>query len=150
MACDLGAGCGIISFLWALGNGPARIDGVEMQQDGVELMTRSVDVNRLGYRIRPICADLRRYRPGQVYDLVACNPPYFKESAGTVSAEQGRRTARFEETATLEDVVRCIALRADDERVVDESSPSESMEAMAPSSANCSAIFFKASFMLFD
>ncbi|CZT56537.1 tRNA1(Val) (adenine(37)-N6)-methyltransferase [Eubacteriaceae bacterium CHKCI005] len=109
VACDLGAGCGIISFLWALGNGPARIDGVEMQQDGVELMTRSVDVNRLGHRIRPICADLRRYRPGQVYDLVACNPPYFKESAGTVSAEQGRRTARFEEAATLEDVVRCAA-----------------------------------------
>ncbi len=107
VACDLGSGCGIIPFLWALGNGPVRIDGVEMQEDGVKLMTRSVDVNRLGHRVRPICTDLRRYYPGQIYDLVACNPPYFKE--GTASADAGRTAARFEHTATLDDVVQCAA-----------------------------------------
>lgn len=105
IACDLGSGCGIISFLWALGNGSVQIDGVEIQKDGVKLMSRSVDVNRLGHRIHPICADLRQYCPGQVYDLVACNPPYFKD--GTASEDAARAAARFESTATLHNVVQC-------------------------------------------
>ena len=44
---ELGAGCGVISLLWALRSDPARVFAVELQEDAAALCRESVERNGL-------------------------------------------------------------------------------------------------------
>ena len=113
IACDLGAGCGIIPLL-LLGaeSAPAQIYGLELQPDGVALMERAVAANGLEGRFLPLQGDLRRLPetlPKAAFDVVTCNPPYFRPGHGYQSPAEDRRTARQEDTCTLDDLCAAAA-----------------------------------------
>ena len=133
-ACDLGTGCGIIPFLWlrppfprdwqeeeglpaglALKRAPqwrapARVYGVEIQEQGVEQFKAGIEKNRLEGRVVPVWEDLTQLsRLGQAMgvgklDLVTCNPPYQPQGEGIPSREDSARIARHESLCTLEQV----------------------------------------------
>ena len=48
-------------------------------------------------------------RPAGSFDLAVCNPPYFPPSSGPPPKGEARRTARTEESCTLEEVCRAAA-----------------------------------------
>lgn len=101
-AVDLGTGCGVIPLLWAANRPRLQIDAVELQPEGAALAARAAAENALADRIAVRCADLRQpVLPSGVFDLVACNPPYFCAGAGGVPTEEARRLARAEETLTV-------------------------------------------------
>lgn len=108
---DLGCGCGIVPFLLWRDFRPARVDGVELQPAAVRLFARSVA--RSGNPpLYPLEADLCRLEgllPAGAFDLVTCNPPYFRADSGPAGASASARLARQEGSCTLEEVCRSAA-----------------------------------------
>ncbi len=102
--CDLGAGCGILSFLM-LRTRPLSVDAVEIRSSACALMKRSVD--ECSAPIRIVNADIRRFDPGVRYDLVIANPPFRRSRDGKAPSDPDVAARRFEINGTLADFVEC-------------------------------------------
>lgn len=97
--CDLGCGCGILSFLLP---DTVTVDAVDCQSTAVELTRRGVDINGLSHRVTVYEQRWEALTlPAGSYDAVLCNPPYFSEHSGRMSDNPIRRTARHETGETL-------------------------------------------------
>ena len=109
-AADLGTGCGVIPLLWARERPGLRIDAVELQKEGASLAEKAAGENGFSARITVWQADLRTTPlPKNVYDLIACNPPYFRFGAGQPPDSAARRLARAEESLTLPELCAAAA-----------------------------------------
>ena len=103
--CDLGCGTGLVSLLLLQRQRDLIVTGLDIQPEAVRLGTLAAAENNLTDRLSFLLGDLR----GPVlsagsFDLAVCNPPYFPPSSGPLPKGAARRTARTEETCTLEDV----------------------------------------------
>lgn len=108
----------IIDF--ACGNAPipmlltyrtnAMIYGVEYQKCIYELGVESIKDNGLEDKIKLINGDVRNIRDifnSEFFDIVTCNPPYFKKSDSShLNDNEVKAIARHEITLNLEDVVK--------------------------------------------
>ncbi len=98
---ELCSGCGIIGIMLAIERGCAVI-GAEIDEKLCDMSVRSCELNGLD-RVEFINADIRELnslcRDG--YDLVVCNPPYFKAGSKAGAFPQ----ADMESTVTAADVV---------------------------------------------
>ena len=108
----------IIDF--ACGNAPipmlltyrtnAMIYGVEYQKCIYELGVESIKENALEDKIKLINGDVRNIRDifnSEFFDVVTCNPPYFKKSDSShLNDNEVKAIARHEITLNLEDVVK--------------------------------------------
>ena len=107
LACDLGTGCGIIPLLWVRDRKCKKIYAVEIQQQAVKQLERSVDANGIKEKLSPVHSDLRALK-GKLefgsFDLVTMNPPYKKENAGLVSEKENEQIARHETACNFEDI----------------------------------------------
>lgn len=107
--CDLGTGNGIIPFLWFRDFQPKEIVGVELSENAVNLLNKTLALNNLHGAITPVCCDLRKLKgvlPNEYYDLVSINPPYKKLGTGIVNDGEDYKNARHEFTCTLEDAAK--------------------------------------------
>jgi tRNA1Val (adenine37-N6)-methyltransferase len=106
---ELGAGCGVISIMIASIYRPREVVAIEIQRDLAEMIARNAAMNELE-SVRAICADLRQKSIADIgrasFDLVIANPPYRAIASGRESPDRGRRVARGESSATLDDFVR--------------------------------------------
>lgn len=109
MVAELCCGCGAITLLW-FGEGeipPRHVVGVDLLPEATALFSLSVEKNNLANRIRVVCDDLKDYKnisalAANAFDLVVCNPPYFKAGHGGGA----RQTARQETDLDIADVCR--------------------------------------------
>lgn len=114
--CDLCSGCGIVPMLFfALGNVPAKAYAVEIQDEAVELMNRSVEKNALKDRLIPVKADLTKDDellavPRGKMELVTVNPPYYKSRSGAERLSPAQAAARHELFCDLEQVIRAASI----------------------------------------
>lgn len=106
---DLCTGNGIIPLVLSTRT-IGKIIGVDIQKQLIEMAKRSVRYNHLSEQIQMIEADLNQLPPTiekGMYDVVTCNPPYFKVGE---KKEQNVNNhfaiARHELYCTLEDVIR--------------------------------------------
>jgi len=103
---ELGAGCGVVALMFAALAGPREVVALEVQPALAALIARNAALNGLGM-VRAVCADLRSRRPldaaGGGFDLVLANPPFRAYLSGRESPLAGRRLARGEAAARLED-----------------------------------------------
>lgn len=105
--CDLGCGTGLLGLLLLQRQGDLTVTGLDLQPEAVRLGELAAAENRLEDRLLFRLEDLRETAlPAGSFDLVICNPPYFPPAAGLPPKGEARRTARTEETCTLEDVCR--------------------------------------------
>lgn len=106
--CDLGTGCGILPFLWLRDGISAQITGVEIQPEAVSLADRTAEKNGFSNAVCFVCTDLRDFAPAQAgrFDLVTCNPPYFRPQSGRPPRSAAARIARQETLCDLNDVFR--------------------------------------------
>src|SRR6185437_14270819 len=109
---ELGAGCGVVALIYAALVRPREVVALEIQPALAALAARNAALNDLAM-VRAACADLRARRvPGAAaggFDLVLANPPFRARMNGRESPLVGRRLARGESAARLEDFVAAAA-----------------------------------------
>lgn len=89
-----------------------NIDGVEIQEKLAVLANKSVSLNNLDSRINIINKDVKEFSHESdnlnKYDLVLCNPPYFKnDKNSTKNLSYEKMVARHEICINLEEVCDC-------------------------------------------
>ena len=107
-AVDLCTGCGTIPMLWMRKNPPKLVYGVEIFEQGADMLNRSAEHNNCADVVKGVCADLKELKgviPFGAFDLVTCNPPYKLSGGGIKSEEKHELAARHEQNCTLEDVI---------------------------------------------
>ncbi|MCE5500610.1 tRNA1(Val) (adenine(37)-N6)-methyltransferase [Staphylococcus pseudintermedius] len=105
---DMCAGNGVIPLLLS-DKGNNVITGVEIQPQLVNMAERSVQYNHLEDRITMVEMDInaliQAYSPAQ-FDLITCNPPYFKANQTNQHQLEAHKIARHEIYCTLDDCLR--------------------------------------------
>lgn len=105
---DLGTGNGPIPLFLTLKT-KAKIYGVEIQKDVSELAKKSVEINNFGEQIEIINADIKgiyKQVGANIFDIVTCNPPYFKYiETSNINKNDYLTIARHEVLITLEDII---------------------------------------------
>ena len=89
-----------------------RVEGIEIQKKVCSLAEKTIDYNNLNDRIKiyncdvkDFCSEKENYNK---YDLVLCNPPYFKNYDNTKKNDLYEKTiARHEILIDLESVCNC-------------------------------------------
>lgn len=112
---DLCSGNGVIP-LFLSKRTKGRITGVEIQERLYDMAVRSIAYNGLESRLEMIHGDLKDM-PSKLgygkFDVVTCNPPYFKTPpASEINDNEHYAIARHEIMCTLEDAIRVSAALA--------------------------------------
>jgi len=105
---DLCTGTGIIPFILAGKTSASNIIGVEIQEEFVEMASRSAVYNGLQDRIKFISGDLKNLdiiKAIPKVDIVTVNPPYKLHNSGLISLDNKNAIARHEICCSLEDVI---------------------------------------------
>lgn len=108
--CDLCCGNAPVPLYLSLRT-KAKITGVEIQEGSYNLANMSIKENNLEDQINVILGDLKGINKeiGK-FDLVTCNPPFFKLGSFHVNPNDKKAIARHEIMATLDDIVKEAAL----------------------------------------
>lgn len=103
---DLGCGSGVVALELARRRPAWTVAGLELQPGLAALARRNAALNAL-----PLAVHEGDWRadplpiPRAAWDLVTCNPPYFRENSGLTSPEPERALARQELAGAVEDAV---------------------------------------------
>ena len=85
----------------------SKIVGFEIQKDIANLAKKSVEENKLGNQIKIINDDIKnigKYEEKNSFDVITCNPPYFKENSSLVNKNDYKSLARHEITINLDNI----------------------------------------------
>lgn len=94
-ALDLGTGSGCLAILLALSFPGARVDGLDISGDALDVARRNVADYALEPRIRLTQSDLYESLGTRRYDLIVSNPPYVSAAAmRTLPAEYRNEPAQ--------------------------------------------------------
>ncbi len=96
---DIGTGTGLIALMMAQRFADASIDAIEIDPDSASEAADNVSASPWSRRIRIIQSDFLIWESTVPYDLILCNPPYFKNSLLPPRAD--RSTARHEHSLPL-------------------------------------------------
>lgn len=87
----------------------ANIIGVELQKEIYDLATETIKINNLENRITLLNKDIKEvvdYYPTDSFDLITCNPPYFKvEKDSNFNENMIKSIVRHEICVSIEDVI---------------------------------------------
>lgn len=88
----------------------ARIFGVEVQEDIYQLGVDSIKENKMDEQIEMICGDVNKLKDKNLvesFDVVTCNPPYFKyQNDSLVNLNDKKTIARHELLIKLGDIIK--------------------------------------------
>lgn len=108
VVCDLCTGCGIIPMIFCKKEPPKRIYAMDIQEEAVALLQRSVAENALENVIQPILCDLREIPQSvikyETVDIVTANPPYMTGGSGFEKLSRAQAVARHELMCDIGDV----------------------------------------------
>ena len=88
----------------------AKIYGVEIQKALANLAEKSVNYNKLSDQIEIVNEDVKEFSKKNIskFDLVLCNPPYFKiNEKSSLNESYEKKIARHEIMINLEEVCDC-------------------------------------------
>ena len=90
----------------------AKIYGVEIQKDVYELAKKSVDINNLSNQIEIINDDVKNLSnkfESDTFDIITCNPPYFKDvDTSKKNDDIHKIIARHEVNLTMDDISKVV------------------------------------------
>lgn len=107
---DLGCGCGVIGLGLLLRQPDLQIVGVELNPDSARSAEENAVNLHLTGKLTIEAGDVATWRPEKVVDFVVANPPYRELGKGRASQGEGRKAARFEDTASFAEFARCAAV----------------------------------------
>lgn len=105
---DVGSGNAVIPLILSTKT-EADITGIEIQDKSYNLGLKSVKYNNLEKRINLIKGDIREYYEkieSDTYDIITCNPPYFKLNNEKLNKNDYKTIARHEVMLNLEDLFK--------------------------------------------
>lgn len=106
---DLCSGNGPIALLLGYRNPKLKIKCIEIQKHIAELAQKSIKINEMSNRISVYNENLKGISEligKNKYDIVVCNPPYFKISNnGQMNEKDSVKIARHEVKVTLEEII---------------------------------------------
>ncbi|MBQ3252925.1 MAG: tRNA1(Val) (adenine(37)-N6)-methyltransferase [Acholeplasmatales bacterium] len=106
--CDLCTGNAPIPLYLSL-RSKAKIIGVEVQSRSYDLGIMSIKENNLDNQIEIVLDNLININQKigkHKFDLVTCNPPYFKIGDNNINPSDFKAIARHEVLATLDDIIK--------------------------------------------
>lgn len=105
---DLGCGNAPIPLILSTKT-DAHIVGVEIQKDSYDMAVKSVKYNNLENQIELLNVDMKNLKSiyqGDSFDVITCNPPYFKYlKTSNLNDDEHKVIARHEKMITLEEVL---------------------------------------------
>lgn len=105
---DLGTGNGVIPLVLSMRTNK-KIIGIEIQKKLSDLARKSICYNKLDDQIEIINIDMKDYvKPDVIskFDIITCNPPYFKYHEGNLmNKDIEKLIARHEVAITLSDIL---------------------------------------------
>ena len=106
---DIGTGNAIIPIILSTKT-PAKITAVELQKEVYLLAKKSIKLNNLENQIELINDDIKNYYLNQeteTFDVITCNPPYFKVNKDSHFNKSDYKTiARHEVALNLDDIMK--------------------------------------------
>lgn len=103
---DLCTGNAPIPLILTTRNQNIKVDGVEIQEEIYELAEKSIKENKLEDIINVYLGNIKDIKLEKKYDIISCNPPYFKINEGSyLNKNKIKMIARHEIELTLEDVI---------------------------------------------
>ena len=105
---DFCSGNGIIPLIIEGKREAAKVIGVEIQEDMVEMSRRTLQYNKLEHKIEYLHGDLKDIKFLKTLpkvDVVTVNPPYKLNNAGIKNINDKATIARHEVCCNLEDVI---------------------------------------------
>lgn len=106
--CDLCCGTAPIPLYLTL-RSKAHILGVEIQKESYDLALESININNLNDQIEVVNDNLININEKigkECFDVVTCNPPFFKVGNHHINPSDRKAIARHEIMATLDDIVK--------------------------------------------
>lgn len=105
---DMGTGNAPIPLFLSLKT-TASIIGIDIQEEVYDLAKRSVELNHLQDQITIKLQDIKglhkQYKNGE-FDIITCNPPFFKyKNSSHINESDYKTIARHEVLVTLDDIV---------------------------------------------
>lgn len=106
---DIGTGNAIIPLILSTKT-KANITGIEIQEGVATLALKSVKINKLEQQINIINDDINEYASKsetEIYDIITCNPPFFKLNDNSILNESKyKQIARHEINLNLEKLIK--------------------------------------------
>lgn len=113
IVCDLCTGCGIIPLIFCKNAQPKLIYAMDIQEEAIALLQKTVNENNLENVVQPILCDLRDISQNvlayESVDIVTANPPYMTGGSGALKLSDAQAIARHELMCTVEDVCSAAA-----------------------------------------
>ena len=101
---DIGAGTGVVALMLAQRSQAMQIDAIELDGDAYEQCVDNFEASPWGDRLFCYHASFQEFyeEMDEQYDLIVCNPPYFKEDNS--SGDPARDRARQNEALPYEEL----------------------------------------------
>ncbi len=110
VVCDLCTGCGIVPLIFCKNIMPQLIYAVDIQDEAISLLRRTISENNLENVVQPILCDLRNIPASvlarETVDIVTANPPYMPGGSGYEKNSYAQAIARHELMCNIGDVCR--------------------------------------------
>jgi len=104
---DMCTGNAPIPLILTSKNKKLQIDAVEIQKEIYQLANKSLKINNTK-NIKLYNNDVKTMNFAKVYDIIICNPPYFKVTEQShINENQIKRFARHEICINLEEIIEC-------------------------------------------
>lgn len=111
IACELGAGSGVISLLLCARCKFSHITAIEIQAPIAEIALRNVEKNGFSDKIDVICEDIRRRNVSLsgTFGAVFANPPYLSSGSGKHNENEADAASRHEIYGNITDFAAAAA-----------------------------------------
>lgn len=110
VVCDLCTGCGIVPLIFCKNARAGKIYAVDIQEEAIGLLKKTIAENGLDDVIIPVLCDLRTVSQDKIVfesvDIVTANPPYLVEGSGGERLSKAQAIARHELMCDINDVCR--------------------------------------------
>lgn len=100
---DIGAGTGLLSLMLAQKTTHAKIDAVEINEQAYGEATQNFKESEWNNRLTCHHIPIQDFQPSDKYDLIICNPPFFKGSQQGLS--QNKNQAVHSNSLSIQDLV---------------------------------------------
>ncbi|GAB3171868.1 tRNA1(Val) (adenine(37)-N6)-methyltransferase [Telluribacter humicola] len=103
---DIGTGTGLLSLMVAKRTTSARIDAIELDGAAAQQAHNNVAKSPFAERIQVIPTAIQQYRPGELYDCIITNPPFYQ--ADLRSPDAGVNQAHHAQDLTFAELLLAI------------------------------------------